>query len=275
MFRSVCLLVWLTVCFACGQDVPYCWRKGVPERTLAKVVAVPDGYRRVPLRRGSFGHWLRHLPLKEAGTPVRLHDGSRKRNQNVHWAVVDLDVGSRDLQQCADAVMRLRAEYLFAAGRAQDICFQFTNGTDVPFSRWSHGERPVVRGNRVSWRSGGRADASQASLRRYLNTIFAYAGTTSLARELKVRKPAELQVGDIFIRGGFPGHAVLIVDVAFHPASGKRVFLLVQSYMPAQDVHVLRNAPGARRSPWYEIPTDGVLRTPEWTFRMDELRRFP
>jgi hypothetical protein len=127
----------------------------------------------------------------------------------------------------------------------------------------------------VSWRSGGRADASHASLRRYLDTVFAYAGTTSLARELKARKPAELQVGDVFIRGGFPGHAVLVVDVAFDPASGKRVFLLVQSYMPAQDVHVLRNASGACRSPWYEIPTDGVLRTPEWTFQMNELRRFP
>jgi len=63
--------------------------------------------------------------------------------------------------------------------------------------------------------------------------------------------------------------------VAFHPPTGERVFLLVQSYMPAQEIHVLKNPADAGLSPWCRIPTDGPLRTPEWTFRMDELKRFP
>ena len=76
------------------------------------------GLTRVAVAPGSFGDWLRHLPLLPPGAPVHLFDGRLKPRQDVHAAVVDLDVGTRDLQQCADAVMRLRAEYLFASGAA-------------------------------------------------------------------------------------------------------------------------------------------------------------
>jgi hypothetical protein len=77
----------------------------------------------------------------------------------------------------------------------------------------------------------------------------------------------------VFIQGGFPGHAVLVADVA-EDARGRRAFLLVQSYMPAQEVHVLRN-PAAPASPWYTARSSGVLETPEWVFRFADLRRFP
>lgn len=258
-----------------AQEVPYAWHPAEPVRTLAGSVPAPEGYRRVPLRTGSFGDWLRHLPLQEAGAPVLLHNGQPKARQDVHHAVVDIDVGERDLQQCADAVIRLRAEYLFAAGRAEDIRFHFTSGDEVPFLRWARGERPVVQGRGVTWRGGNRADASHDSLRRYLDTVFTYAGTQSLATELVAREPQHLQVGDVFIRGGSPGHAVLVVDVAFDPPSGAQVFLLVQSYMPAQEIHLLRNPGDTALSPWYRLPADGVLRTPEWIFQLDQLRRFP
>ena len=278
--RSVALrmagaVAWLGVLGVGAEGVPYLWRSGQPERVLAQSIPVPAGYRRVPLRKGSFGHWLRHPPLKAKGSPVLLHDGTRKRNQSAHVAVLDVDVGTRNLQQCADAVIRLRAEYLYAAGRKADIRFHFTSGHEAVFSSWARGDRPLVQGNRVQWRRRGSADASHASLRRFLDIVFSYAGTLSLARELKVREPAHLQVGDVFIRGGSPGHAVLVADVAFHPPTGERVFLLVQSYMPAQEIHVLKNPADAGLSPWCRIPTDGPLRTPEWTFRMDELKRFP
>jgi Domain of unknown function (4846) len=75
----------------------------------------------------------------------------------------------------------------------------------------------------------------------------------------------------VFIRGGFPGHAVLVVDVAEN-ASGKRIFLLAQSYMPAQDIHILRN-PNARIDPWYHAVDRGNLVTPEWTFQYTDLKR--
>jgi hypothetical protein len=90
----------------------------------------------------------------------------------------------------------------------------------------------------------------------------------------KVERVEEIQIGDIFIKSGFPGHAVIVVDLAVEPTTGKKVFLLAQSYMPAQEIHVLRNANNEKMSPWYEVNGDDKLYTPEWTFEWLELRRF-
>jgi len=46
------------------------------------------------------------------GTTVKYYDGSTKINRNVYCSVIDQDIDPVDLQQCADAVMRLRGEYL-------------------------------------------------------------------------------------------------------------------------------------------------------------------
>lgn len=62
--------------------------------------------------------------------------------------------------------------------------------------------------------------------------------------------------------------AVIVVDVAEN-ARGQRVFLLAQSFMPAQEIHVLRG-PSGERGPWYEARSDGALRTPEWPFQFAE-----
>lgn len=88
----------------------YLWRATDPVAadTLVERIAPPPGYVRTSAEPRSFAAWLRGLPMKPADTPVRLFDG-RERTARVHAAVVDIDVGKRDLQQCADAIMRLRA----------------------------------------------------------------------------------------------------------------------------------------------------------------------
>jgi hypothetical protein len=212
--------------------------------------------------------------MREGRPSVRLHDGSRKLNQLAHHLVIDIDTGQRDLQQCADAVMRLRAEYLFARGCHDAIAFDFTSGDRARWSDWRTGVRPIVQGNEVSWSQSAPPDASYASFRKYLDMIFTYAGSASLARELrKVERPSNVEIGDVYIQGGFPGHAVLVVDVAVNDA-GERAFLLAQSYMPAQDIHVLRS-PVPWQSPWYRAKDTGSLLTPQWRFRHEDLRRFP
>jgi hypothetical protein len=40
-------------------------------------------------------------------------------------------------------------------------------------------------------------------------------------------------VGDVFIRGGSPGHAMLVVDMG-EDAAGRKIYLVAQSYMPSQ-----------------------------------------
>ncbi|MBN1540824.1 DUF4846 domain-containing protein [candidate division KSB1 bacterium] len=237
-------------------------------------IAPPPGYRRLAVSQGSFAAWLRGLPLRPQETPVRLFDGRLKTRQDAVFAVVDIDVGSRDLQQCADAIIRLRAEYLWSAGFSDRIAFNFTSGHAARWPDWRAGLRPVVKGSDVSWISSCKADSSYASFRRYLDRVFIYAGSYSLARELQVvTNPDSLLPGDVFIQGGFPGHAVLVADVAENE-QGERVFLLLQSYMPAQDIHILTN-PANNFSAWYTARRQGTIVTPEWTFSFKDIRRFP
>lgn len=252
----------------------YAWGPGADAEPLSARIPPPVGYRRVPAPVDGFAFWLRSLPLRPGRPLVRLYDGSVKRNQGAHHAVVDIDPGRRDLQQCADAVIRLRAEYLWQRGRPDAIDFHFTSGDLARWCDWRGGSRPRIRGNRVTWSQAAAADSSRKNFRRYLDTVFTYAGTRSLANELEpVRDPSRAQAGDVFIQGGSPGHAVLVVDAAEND-SGHRVLLLAQSYMPAQDVHILVNPDSPALSPWYPARRSGELATPEWRFRHEDLRRF-
>jgi hypothetical protein len=220
-----------------------------------------------------FGGWLRGLPLRPGRPDVLLFDGRPKRNQSAHFAVVDLDTGRRDLQQCADCVMRLRAEWLWDRKDYDAIAFDFTSGDRAKWSTWAQGMRPVVDGNRVRWEKRAKPRRDYATFRSYLETVFMYAGSLSLSRETAaVRDDEPVRPGDLFIRGGTPGHVVLVLDVAAR--DGNRVFLLGQGYTPAQDFHVLRNPNDARLSPWYSSDFGTELKTPEWTFRRGERRRF-
>lgn len=262
---------------AVAETPVYPWLRGAAagRDTIASRFVPPPGYMRIAAPPGSFAAWLRHLPLKPAGTKVRLHDGRLKGNQSVHAAVVDLDIGRRDLQQCADAVMRLRAEYLYSKRRYRAIAFNFTSGDRAAFTRWAGGWRPRIVGRMVRWVQRGDRGTAYANFRAYLTSVFTYAGSYSLSRELKrVRNPAGIRIGDAFVQGGFPGHAVVVVDMAVERATGRKAFLLAQSFMPAQNLHVLKNPARSDGGAWYALPSGGALRTPEWTFELGHLRRF-
>lgn len=235
----------------------YPWSPAPPlaGETLAARVAPPAGFQRVPAAAGSWAEWLRGLPMKPQGSAVHLFNGAVKPRQDVHAAIVDIDVGTRDLQQCADAVMRLRAEWLLAAGRPRDIAFNYTDGKRHAFAT--------------------RAGTDYASFRKYMNGVFAYAGTYSLDKELRAVPDGSIDIGDVLIKGGFPGHAVLVADLVRNPATGERRFLLLQSYMPAQDIHVLKNPSSADGSPWYAFPISYPFPTPEWTFPAGSHKRWP
>jgi hypothetical protein len=230
----------------------------------------PEGFTRAPVEAESFGAYLRGLPLRPTGTPVLLFDGSLKHRQDVQAAVVDLSIGKRDLQQCADAVMRLRAEHLFAQGRIDDIHFNFTNGFRTDLRRWVNGQRVEVEGaHGTRWIGGGKVSATHDDLLNYLQLVFTYAGTLSLSKELKDATRSPMAPGDVFIHGGSPGHAMILVDVA-RDAQGRTAFLLAQSYMPAQDIHVVKNLRRPELGVWFIQDDGNELITPEWTFSWNE-----
>ena len=254
-------------------DSNYSWRSAaVTRETLESRFAPPSGFERAAVAPGSFAAWLRGLALQAKDARVLLFDGNPKARQDVHAAVIDIDTGTSDLQQCADAVMRLHAEWLYGTGRQAGIVFNFTSGNAVAFARYAKGERPDESAKK--WQKSADADASYVSFRKYMNLVFAYAGTASLEKELKAIDAADVQIGDVFIKGGFPGHAVIVADLTENKITRSKRFLLIQSFMPAQDMHVLKNPANTDGSPWYAPPTADLV-TPEWTFAKGSLRRWP
>ena len=56
--------------------------------------------------------------------------------------------------------------------------------------------------------------------------------------------------------------------------SGEKVFMLAQSFMPAQDMHILKNPLSEKISPWYPLAFGSILKTPEWSFTSHNVYRF-
>jgi predicted nucleic acid binding AN1-type Zn finger protein len=236
-------------------------------------IALPPGYLRDTVAPNTFAAYLRNLPLRKDKT-VYLYSGKPKKNQDAQFAVIAIDCGKKDLQQCADAIIRLRAEYLFKQRKWNAIQFHLTNGDLATYTDWRNGIRPTFNplNNKITWQQTAAIDTSYMGFRKYLELVFAYAGTISLAKELSPTQ--EITIGNVFIQAGSPGHAVIIVDVATDIQTGKKIFLLAQSYMPAQDIHILKNPNNPALSPWYADDFDQILITPEWKFNRKDLKKF-
>lgn len=248
--------------------------KLLPQKeTVETRFKTPNGFQRTSQTGNSFGYFLRNLPLKPAHSLVKYYNGAEKANDNVYAAVVNLPIGTQNLHQCADAVMRLRADYWYTQKEYNKIHFNFTNGFRVDFSKWIEGYRIAVKGNTTYWVKKTTKNSDYRTYWEYLETVFMYAGTASLSKELKPIPLKEIEIGDVFIKGGFPGHAVIVVDMAVN-SKGEKVFMLSQSYMPAQELQILINPNNSGLSPWYREDFGETLNTPEWTFKKSDLKRF-
>lgn len=243
-------------------------------KTIASRFIPLSGFERVKVDESSFAYYLRNLPLKEHGARVKYFDGREKSYFQIYDAVVNLPIGTKDLHQCADAIMHVRARYLYEQKRKNEIQFTFTNGFVASYAKWMEGNRIIVNGNNVQWKKTTSPADNEQIFWKYLKTVFTYAGTLSLSKELKPKEITNLQIGDVWIQGGSPGHAVIVVDMVQRKTDGKKLFLLAQSYMPAQEIHILKNPLVSNLSPWYESDFPQTLQTPEWTFKKDDLKGF-
>lgn len=211
-------------------------------QTVQTETPAPEGYVRV--ETDGWGEWLRGLPVLPEGSPVLKEDGTPKPNQRAHHRVINMPV--LPYQECADSVMRLRAEYLVSAHKT----FRFSG---MSFSKGSRG-----------------------ALDRFLRRLFVMKGTLNLASEMTTPPAWEgrVQPGDVLVRGGSPGHAVMVLDVVQNGRSRK--LLLGNGFMPAQQFHVLRNPKGGVWFDEAELYTPAGLRIPlaGITFNHNHLRRF-
>ncbi len=241
--------------------------------TITTRFLLPEGYTRLEAGNSEFSSYLTTLSLKPADSDVLLYDGTEKPGQDSHMAIFDLDIGDRDLQQCADSAIRIYAEYYWSIGAYDKIAFHLTSGFLMEYTKWREGMRLVVEGNDVSWSKKETYDNSYEEFRNYLNMVFAYAGTLSLSQESSTISLKEALPGDMFLEGGSPGHCIMIVDVAVD-SDGNKCFLLAQGYMPAQEFHIIKN-PLHEDDPWYytnEITYP--FETPSWSFGDNSLVRW-
>ena len=241
----LCAITALTACNAQTNSKPERAKTEQEKRPMANNLAAripaPQGYKRVDVAEGSFAHFLRNL-----------------KERKYAGAVVDMDFGKNSNEQCADAIIFLRASYLWKTRQYAKISFCFTNGFKAEYAKWAQGYR--IRNNNA-WVKTQKADYSYQSFRKYLHLVFQYAGTASLSQELKPIGrcwATDIQAGDVIIKGGFPGHAEMVVDVAEND-KGERIVLLAQSFMPAQEIEVFPQ--------WFSPSSNGTrLVTPAWTF---------
>lgn len=240
--------------------------------TLETRIRVPEGYHRGKAGKNSLTAFLRQYPMKKDGSLVRYYNGKKKRNQGAHAAVFDLPMEKEDLQQCADSIMRVYAEYYWSIGQYDKIAFHFVNGFLAEYGKWREGYRIQVSDSGTSWTKPAGADTSYEAFQSYLRIVFSYASTLSMERESDEISLPQIRPGDILIKGGSPGHVVMVVDVCKN-GDGKKAFLLAQGFMPAQEFHLLKN-PLHGDDPWYyQEEVTWPLSTPEYVFDKGDLMR--
>lgn len=235
---------------------------------------LPEGFYRP--YNDDFSKFLRTFPLK-AENIVNYYNGNLKSNFNIYAAVFDYNIGKKNLHQCADASIYLNARFKFDNLKFEEIAYSFTNGYLFKYKDYLNGDTiKIYKDSRgydvVKAESGPKRDNTSTTFFKYLEQLWMYAGTISVESiDTSKTNISEIRPGDLFVQGGNPGHSVTVVDVIKNNLE-KVLFMLAQSYMPAQENHILLNPKTG--DVWYEVDESIDFQTPEWTFFYSDLRRF-
>ena len=219
--------------------------------SVSNYFKLPEGYQRKTT--SSYHKWLINKEIKIE--EVKTYDGYPIWGLGNNYAAkFNYDIGKRNLHQCADAAMYFKAWYHFDNGNIKNIIFTFTDGT-----RYSY----------LQFLEEKKLQNSFKNFRKYMTIIWSYAGTWSVEKYDTVKVNVKnISAGDIFIIGGFPGHAVTVVDIIENECGDKKI-MLSQSYMPAQDHHILINL--NNNTVWFDV---NKLSDIGWGFTENNLKRF-
>ena len=221
-------------------------------------IALPDGYERLDNGTG-FENFLRSLPLAAEDVPVRRITGELADSLLPYsYRVIDVPLLHHS-EQCADVCIWLRAEYLFWTRQFWKIHFEDTQHNTM----------------RYYWGGLRRGFIS------YIIKVFKSANTESMLHEMPQRPLSEMQVGDVFVYCANDreykeyGHAIMVADVARNPATGRKIFLLIQGSTPACNIHIIKNRNDSVLSPWFELDEEAItLDLGTATYHANELRYF-
>ena len=243
------------------------------QETIESKFAIPDGFEREIV--SDYHKWVISQPLKE-DNKVFEYDGAEKPNDDIWAAVFDYDIGNKDLHQCADASIYLNAMYKYEKGYKDQLTYSFTSGDKTFYKEWLSGVYYVSdpnNENALQKRFGSAREDNIGTFKKWLELVWTYAGTWSVENlDTKQVDIMDMKPGDIFVQGGFPGHAISVVDIIINKETGNKKYMLAQSYMPAQEQHVLLNQETG--DVWYDLNEDDII-TPEWPpFASTDLKRF-
>ncbi|MCD9584888.1 DUF4846 domain-containing protein [Tenacibaculum maritimum] len=242
--------------------------------TIKNRVKPPYGYKRVSYEAGTFESFIQNYTLKEYGSSIINYDKTKYFYQIGHIGILTLSVPENGLQQCADALIRLRAEYLWKTNQKEKIGFEFTSGHYCSWKKYAAGYRPKIEGNKVTFYKIAKANYTKTAFYKYLNLIYMYSGTLSLYNELpKVVREEDLQLGDMLVKPGTPGHILMLVDEVINK-KGEKLFVLAQGNIPAQSVHLLKNFNNASLTPWYSLKKNALIQVPGYSFDNSQFIRF-
>lgn len=177
-------------------------------------------------------NYIKYFPRKSS-TVVRDYKGNILKTHSL--GVLDVRINS--VQQCADAAIRLRAEYFYSRKEYTKIEFRLTNGVIVCFDDWAKGYRLHKSSKCITFsQKNGRKGYDRANFEKYLFEVMMYAGSTSLYQELNSTNKLP-KIGDLLIIPGYPGHVVIIIDKK--TVKGINYYLFANSWMPAQDIEII------------------------------------
>ncbi len=221
-------------------------------------IPLPKGFERMKCDKNSFAYFLQHFKLNADNT-VYYYDRAKKTNQSSHYAVLDIAIGKKDLLQCADAIMYLRAKYFFDRKEYDKI--EFKSGNTVF--------------NFATLLKQSEFTSTEKAFEYYIENVFANCGSYNLADMLHTKQNFdELNIGDVFVKGGSPGHAMIVVDVAINKQTKEKIYLLAQGFMPAQSVHIVINPNDEKLSPWYKVDKKNAINTPGYIFSINNLKEW-
>ena len=170
----------------------------------------------------------------------------------------------------------MRAIFLFKQGLTENLHYNFVSGFKAKYSDYiTHYYK--IEGNKVSLVSRNNIlKDNPETLRKWLRQIFSYANTWSIEKyDSSPVDILQMKPGDFFIESNPPpatGHAINVVDVVVNKTNSKKMYMLSQSYMPAQETHILINP--LNGGVWYTLDEFKDIVTPEWSFTVNQLKRF-
>jgi hypothetical protein len=186
-------------------------------------------------KQGTFASYLQYLPLRPTYSRVKTYDGNFAFTDVYTAAIVNMDIGTKDLQQNAGAVIRLRAEYLYLQKRYNEIAFHLNNNFLCDYVHYAEG----YRYKNDAWVLQGKKNYSHKNFLCYLELVFANSGLSSLMKDLKKVTTDPVMAGDVFINDHSPAHCFIVMQVIENGKHQQR-FLLAQGFTPAQEIQIVK-----------------------------------